>query len=198
VTAPGLLDQGRVVTIPNVITLVRLACIPVFLWLLFGRDDVVAAAWLLAALGSTDWVDGYIARRFNQVSDLGKVLDPTADRLLFIVCVGGIIVYGAVPLWFGLAVVAREVLLGGTLAVLTLFGMKRFDVTYAGKLGTALLMLGFPLLLVGTADVRAADLWRFIGWGFGLAGLTVSWYAAITYIPTIRASWAEGRKERRR
>jgi hypothetical protein len=82
--------------------------------------------------------------------------------------------------------------------VLTLFGMKRFDVTYAGKLGTALLMLGFPLLLVGTADVRGADLWRLIGWGFGLSGLVVSWYAAITYIPTIRASWAEGRKERRR
>ena len=89
-------SASRVLTVPNVVTVVRLLCLPVFLWLLFGRDQVVAAAVLLAVLGVTDFVDGYVARHFDQVSELGKVLDPTADRLLFIVGVGGIIIDGAV------------------------------------------------------------------------------------------------------
>ena len=101
---------GQILTAPNVITLVRLLCIPVFLWLLFGLDEQTAAAVLLAVLGATDWVDGYVARRFHQVSTLGKVLDPTADRILVGTAVIAVIMHGAVPLWFGLATLAREVL----------------------------------------------------------------------------------------
>ena len=71
-------DEDRIVTIPNVISVVRLACVPLFLWLLFGHDDRLAAAWLLAVLGATDWVDGYIARHFNQVSNAGQ--GPRPDR----------------------------------------------------------------------------------------------------------------------
>ena len=95
-------DPGtdRILTIPNVITLVRLCLLPVFLWLLFARDNRAAAAGLLAVLGTTDFLDGYIARHFNQVSELGKILDPVADRLLFFVAVGGIMLDGSVPLWF--------------------------------------------------------------------------------------------------
>ena len=84
-------DEDRILTIPNVITFVRLLCLPVYLWLLLGLDNRAAAAGLLAVLGATDWVDGYIARHFNQVSSLGKVLDPVADRFLFFVGVGGIL-----------------------------------------------------------------------------------------------------------
>ena len=80
---------NRIVTIPNLISFGRLACIPLFLWLLFGVENQYGAAVLLGVLGCTDWVDGFIARRYNQVSELGKVLDPTADRLVFIICVGG-------------------------------------------------------------------------------------------------------------
>ena len=92
-------DDGldRILTAPNVITLVRLLCIPLFLWLLFGAHRQTAAAVLLGVLGATDWVDGYVARRFGQVSTLGKVLDPTADRLLVGTAVISIMVYGAVP-----------------------------------------------------------------------------------------------------
>jgi len=93
----------RLLTIPNVISVVRLCCLPLFLYLLFGRDNRAAAAWLLAALGTTDWIDGYIARHFDQVSELGKILDPVADRLLFFVGVGGIMIDGSCPLWFGKA-----------------------------------------------------------------------------------------------
>jgi len=89
-----------VATVPNLITLLRLCCLPVFLWLLLGRDDRAAAAWLLGGLGATDWVDGWVARRFDQVSEFGKMFDPTADRLLFLVAIVAILVDGSAPAWF--------------------------------------------------------------------------------------------------
>jgi cardiolipin synthase (CMP-forming) len=188
---------SRVLTVPNVVTVVRLLCLPIFLWLLFGRDQVVAAAVLLAVLGATDFVDGYVARHFNQVSELGKVLDPTADRLLFIVGVGGIMIYGAAPLWFSLLVLFREVLVGAALVVLTALGMKRFDVSWWGKAGTLALMVSFPAFLLSDADVAVSGFMRVVAWGFGLPGLVLSYYAAITYVPLMRKNLAEGRAERR-
>lgn len=189
-------DMDRVLTVPNAITVVRLCCIPLFLWLLFGQDNRHAAAWLLAALGATDWVDGYIARRWNQISSLGKVLDPTADRLLFIVGVTAIIIDGSAPLWFSVAVVAREVVVSAALVILTAMGMERFDVNWYGKAGTFDLMFAFPLFLVGEADVRGAEIWHWMGWAFGLPGLALSYYAAFTYIPKMKASLATGRAKR--
>ena len=182
-------------TVPNVITLVRLAMVPVFLWLLFGADDWLSAGLLLGALGATDWVDGYIARRYNQVSELGKMLDPIADRVLFIVCVGGIIIAGAAPLWFSVLVVAREVVVGAVTAILTLRGMKRIDVQWVGKAATLALMFAFPFFLGGYANVRGSDLWMVIGWGFGIPGLILSYYAAFTYIPIWRKAYAESKAD---
>src|SRR6185295_15479886 len=91
--------DDRVLTVPNAISIVRLLCVPLFVYLLFGRDDRAYAAWLLGALGATDWVDGYIARHFDQVSTLGKVLDPMADRILLGVAVIALLVDGTVPTW---------------------------------------------------------------------------------------------------
>jgi cardiolipin synthase len=196
VTAQG--DANRLLTVPNAITLVRLSCLPLFLWLLFGKEDRVAAALLLGALGATDWVDGYVARRYHQVSELGKVLDPLADRLLFIVGVGALIIDGSVPLVFAWLVVIREVLLGAVLIVLTLAGMQRFDVSMWGKAGTFTLMVAFPLFLLGSSDVWGSDFWWLWGWLVGVPGLLLSYYAAFTYIPTIRRSLAAGRAARRR
>jgi cardiolipin synthase len=189
-------STSRVLTIPNVITIVRLACLPVFLWLLFAQEDRVAAALLLGALGATDFVDGYIARHFHQVSDLGKVLDPTADRLLFIVGVGGIMIDGAAPLWFSLLVLVREVAVGGAMVVLTAVGMKRVDVSWWGKAGTLALMVSFPAFLLSEAGISTEDLFRVIAWGFGIPGLLLSYYAAFTYIPVMRRNLALGRAER--
>jgi cardiolipin synthase len=189
--------QDRLLTLPNAITIVRLSCLPLFLWLLFGKENRVAAAALLGALGATDWVDGYVARRFHQISDVGKVLDPLADRLLFIVGVGALIIDGSVPLVFAWLVVAREVILGVTLVLLTLAGMQRFDVTWWGKAGTFALMVAFPMFLFGASGTSLDGLWQFVGWGFGIPGLVMSYYAAITYIPTIRRSLAAGRAARR-
>ena len=190
---------NRVVTVPNVVTIVRLGCIPLFLWLLFVAQNRAAAAVLLGVLGATDWLDGYVARRFDQVSELGKVLDPTVDRLLFIVCVGGIIIDGSAPLWFSVLVVIRELLVGGALVVLTLFGMKRFDVSWWGKAGTFGLMIAFPLFLLGSAsDTPFSSLCWALGWMCGIPALAFSYYAAITYIPTMRRALREGREERQR
>jgi cardiolipin synthase len=164
--------------------------------MLFGHDNRLGAAALLGTLGATDWVDGYIARHFNQVSNLGKVLDPTADRLLLIVCVGAIIYDGDAPGWFSVLVVAREILVGVTLVVLTLFGMKRFDVSWYGKAGTFALMCAFPLFLLSEAGTAIDGPAHVAGWGFALPGLVLSYYAAYTYIPIARHALREGREGR--
>jgi cardiolipin synthase (CMP-forming) len=197
VTGTAVSNPNRILTVPNIVTLVRLSCIPLFLWLLFGLEDRVLAAALLGALGATDWVDGYVARRFHQVSELGKVLDPLADRLLFIVGVGALIIDGSVPLWFAWAVVVREVVVGGALVVLTLAGMQRFDVSWWGKGSTFGLMVAFPLFLLGSADVRFADFYTAVAWLVGIPSLIISYYAAVLYIPTMRRSLAAGREARR-
>lgn len=184
-------------TVPNAISTARLCCIPWFLWILFHQHNRLAAALLLAAIGATDWIDGYIARRFHQVSELGKILDPTADRLLFIVAVVGLIIDRAAPLWFCVLVVVREVFIGGASAVLTLLGMKRFDVTWWGKTATFLLMFAFPLFLLHAATRSrwsTGSLW--LAWIFGIPGLVLSYYTAITYIPKMRTALREGRQER--
>jgi cardiolipin synthase len=187
----------RIVTIPNAISVVRLSCIPLFLWLLFVRDDRANAAWLLVGLGATDWIDGYIARRWNQVSTVGKVLDPTADRLLFIVGITAIIIDGSAPLWFSLAVLLREVILSVTLLVLTAMGMSRFDVSWHGKAGTFLLMGAFPSFLMSHSGEGMRQFWTAVAWLVGAPGLALSYYAAFTYIPIMRRSLAEGRAARK-
>jgi cardiolipin synthase (CMP-forming) len=190
--------SNRYLTVPNAFTLLRLCCIPLFLYLLFGRDNRAGAAWLLGGLGATDWVDGWLARRLNQTTEFGKIFDPIADRLLFIVAIGGIIVDRAAPLWFAWAVVAREVVFGGTVAIATLaFGMKRFDVTWWGKLATFLLMFAVPGFMLGATDFPLHQGFQIAAWLLGIPGLVVSYYTAVTYIPTIRASLRDGREAAR-
>jgi cardiolipin synthase (CMP-forming) len=186
--------SNRYLTLPNAFTLIRLCCIPLFLYLLFGRDNRAGAAWLLGGLGATDWFDGWLARRLNQTSEFGKIFDPTADRLLFIVAIGGIIVDHSAPPWIAWAVVTREVLVGGTVAIATLaFGMKRFDVTWWGKTATFLLMFAFPGFMLGASKFPGHQGFEIASWLLGIPGLILSYYTAITYIPMIRASLREGR-----
>lgn len=189
--------EDRVLTVPNVLSLVRLACIPLFVYLLFARDERYHAALLLAVLGATDWVDGYVARHFNQVSTLGKVLDPTADRLLLGVGVLSIIIDGSVPLAIGLAVLSREVLVGLTAVGLAAFGATRIDVTWVGKAGTFCNMVAFPLFLAAADPTLTWDTTaRTLAWAFIVPGLGLSWYAAAGYVPLARQALREGRKPR--
>lgn len=176
----------RILTIPNLITVVRLSLLPVFLWLLFGRDDRATAAWLLAALGTTDFLDGWIARRFNQMSDLGKVLDPVADRLLFFVGVGGILIDGSVPTWFAVAVLVREALVAGATLTLAALGARRIEVTWFGKAGACALMVAFPLFLASESTLGYANSLETLAYVAGLPGLALSWWSAILYVPLAR------------
>jgi cardiolipin synthase len=183
----------RIATVPNALSLIRLACIPVFLWLVFGEEDHAAAALLLAALGATDWVDGYVARRFDQVSAVGKVLDPTADRLLLVVGIGTIIAVDAAPAWVAWAAVVREAVVAVAAVALAALGARRIDVTRVGKAGTFATMTAFPLFLAASSDLSWAATARALGWVCAIPGLVLSYWAAITYVPLAKAALAEGR-----
>lgn len=198
VVAPDQDEAGldRIFTLPNAITMVRLACLPVFLWLLFAQDDRHAAAWLLAALGVTDHIDGYIARRWHQVSTLGKVLDPVADRLLFFVGGGAIVIDGSIPLWVGVAVLVKEVAVSVATVGLALAGARRIDVTWWGKAGTFALMMAFPLFLVSHADIFWADAARVMAWLTVIPGLVLSYIALAMYVPLGLTALREGRADR--
>ena len=192
----GASSEDRIVTLPNLISLVRLLCMPLFLYLLFGQDDPLSASVLLGALGATDWIDGYIARNYNQVSNLGKILDPVADRLLFFVGVGGILVYGAVPVWFAAMVLVREVVVAITTVVLAAMGARRVDVTWWGKAGTFCLMVAFPMFLASEAAFRLADLAEICAWGFGIPGLVMSYVSWAMYLPLGLKALELGRADR--
>jgi len=185
--------EWRPFTVPNAMSLVRLACIPLFVWLLFTQDDRVLAAILLAVLGSTDWVDGWFARRFDQVSELGKILDPAADRLLMLTAVISMWIDGSAPAWFAILTLLREGLV--TIAALGLasLGVERFDVSWWGKTGTFFLLFAYPFLLGGASTIAGADVLRVLGWLCGIPGLAIAWYAAWGYVPIARAGLATSR-----
>ena len=185
--------EDRVFTIPNLITVIRLCLLPVFVWLLFGQDDRAAAAWLLAALGTTDFFDGYVARHFNQVSELGKVLDPVADRLLFFVGVGSILIDGSVPVWFAVAVLVREALVAGATLTLAAMGAARVDVTWFGKAGAFGLMIAFPFFLGSHSDLSWAETSGDLAWVAGIPGLLLAWWSLVLYVPLARRALRDGR-----
>jgi cardiolipin synthase len=191
-TAPREVDT--LWTIPNLFTLLRLLCLPLFLYLLIGRDNPAAAGWLLGGLGATDWVDGYLARRLGQVSEFGKKFDPTVDRLLFIVALLAIIAEDAAPRWFCIAVLVRELAVGVAIAIATIFfSMARFDVTLLGKAATFLLLFAIPGFLIGWSDFPLHAWFLVVSWLLGIPGLVLSYYTAVRYIPQIRHGVAVGR-----
>ncbi len=184
-------------TVPNIITSVRLCLIPVFVWLLFGRDNRAGAAVMLAALGATDWVDGAVARKFNQVSNLGKILDPVADRLLLGTGVICILIDGAVPAVVAIPVVGREVLVSLAVLALAALGAKRIDVTWAGKMATFANMVAFPLFLLSHDEafsLRGPA--RAIAWTVALVGIGFGYYSLAKYVPIGKAALREGRAGR--
>ncbi|MBL6636011.1 MAG: CDP-alcohol phosphatidyltransferase family protein [Actinobacteria bacterium] len=183
---PAISMFDGMVTIPNAVTLIRLLCLPIFLWVLFGLNNQHAAAWLLGSIGATDWVDGYLARRLNQTSEFGKIFDPTVDRLLFFVGVIALIIDGSVPLWFAVIVLGRELFVAAMMLVATfVFNMERFDVTWWGKTATFLLMLTFPGFLMGESGMPIAGAFTITSWILGVPGIILSVYTALAYIPLV-------------
>jgi cardiolipin synthase len=189
-----ILVQLRMV--PNLVTMARLLCIPLFVWILFGQNDRTMAALLLAALGATDWIDGRLARRLGQVSELGKILDPTADRLMFLVAIIAMMIDHSVPLWFAILSLVREGAVGAAALVLGAMGARRVDVTWLGKCATFGLMFAFPLFLAGHSTVSWHETGEVLAWICGVPSLVLSYYTVIEYIPIGKAALAEGRRQR--
>lgn len=190
--------EDRIFTVPNLISLLRLVCIPVFLWLLFAADDRWAAAWLWGAVGATDWVDGWWARKFDAVSELGKLLDPVTDRAVLIVGIAAVGIDEAVPWWLVVLTLAREVIVAVAGLVLQALGARRIDVTWWGKCATFGLYFSFPLLLAGASDVGVADWFWWAGWICAVPSLLYSYLSAAQYIPLGLEALRSGRVDKRR
>jgi cardiolipin synthase len=189
-------------TWPNVVTAVRLLLLPVFLWLLFSTNHRALAAWLLAFLGATDWIDGYLARALRQVSNIGKVLDPVADRLLVMVALFSVAAAAGVPWWFAIATLVRELIVSTLTLLLAALGAARINVLWWGKVSTFALMTCYPMFLLTTnPHHRALSTWqhdfRDATWVIGLMGLALAWIVLFGYIKPALAALRAGRQGRR-
>jgi len=187
----GSLD--RVWTVPNFISLLRVLLLGLFCWLLIGPDRRIAATVVLMVVGITDFLDGYLARRFHQVSTLGKVLDPVADRLVLVTGVLAITVYGAVPIWLAVVVLGRELLVSVAVVALAALGARRIDVVWAGKAGTFGLMCCFPLFLLGDDPATWARVLTNVTWAALVPALILSFAATVAYVPLALRAFGERR-----
>ena len=172
---------ARVWTVPNVLSMLRLAGVPVFLWLVLGPEADAWALGLLALSGFTDWLDGYLARRLDQRSALGEILDPVADRLYILAVVVGLALREIVPWWLALVLPARDALLWCLVPFLRRRGYSALPVHFLGKAATFNLLYAFPLLLLGDGSGVVADLARIFGWAFAVWGIGLYWWAGVLY-----------------
>lgn len=172
----------RVLTIPNLVSFARLAGVPLFLYLVLGPHEDGWAVVVLAIGGTSDWVDGFLARRLNQTSRLGELLDPLADRLYIVATVVALTIREVIPLWFTLALLARELLLGVCLLVLRRYGYGPPPVHYVGKSATFILLLALPILLLLKVS-PGTEFWTYpSGWSLAWWGLVLYWIAALFYV----------------
>lgn len=184
-------QSERVWTIPNIISLVRLAGVPLFLWLVLGPE---ADGWALGVLmlsGVTDWLDGYLARRLGQTSQLGQILDPVADRLYILAVVVGLAVRDIIPWWLAVLLPARDLLLWGLVPFLRTRGYHALPVHFLGKAATANLLYAFPLLLLGDGEGVVATLAQVFGWAFAIWGTGLYWWAGLLYAWQVRKLLAD-------
>lgn len=186
---PITFSRKELLTWPNMFTLARLVAIPVFLWLLFGRDNRAAAAWLLAALGSTDWVDGWLARKLDQGTEFGRIFDPTVDRALFLVSIPAIVIDGSMPLWVAALALGREVLVAVGALYMAARKVAPFQVTWEGKTGTFLMLIAVPMFLGGNSTLSYAGFLAVVAWLCAIPGLAYGFWAAFgQYLPQARAA----------
>lgn len=174
-------EGNRVLTLPNAITLFRLLLIPIFLFVAWDRHRLILAGLLLGFIGATDWVDGYLARRLNQTSTVGKVIDPSADRLLLIAAGVVTLHQSLMPAWLLVMIFAREIAVASVVGAVAIRFKQRLDVVYYGKAGTLLMMFGFPFFVFAGANTSFSIGFRVIGYVFLLPGLAVLFLALGSY-----------------
>ncbi len=183
---PDTTPSDAILTIPNVVSLVRLAAVPYFLWLLLAQDRPGVAGLLLLAIGGTDWIDGTLARRLGQVSALGQKLDPVADRVAIVAAIIGGWIAGILPTLIIAPLLIREVMMTIVAFVLLARGAGTLEVRYLGKVATFLIYGSIPSFYLAAAEM-APSFFTALGWVSGIVGLALYWWVAIRYLGDARA-----------
>ncbi len=181
----------RVLTIPNVISIIRLAGVPLFLWLILVPEADGLALAVLAISGVSDYADGYLARKLNQTSKLGAILDPVADRLYILSTVIGLGIRDIIPWWVAIILPARDAFLWCLVPFLRTRGYSALPVHFLGKAATANLLYAFPLLLLGDGTGVLATLAKVFGWAFAIWGTGLYWWAGLLYAWQVRKLMAD-------
>jgi cardiolipin synthase (CMP-forming) len=177
-----LYDTDRAWTLPNLLSLLRLAGVPLMLWLILGPQADGLAVLVLAAGGLTDWLDGYLARAWHQTSRLGQMLDPIADRLYILAVLIGLALREIIPWWLLVIVVARDVMIACLVPLLKTRGFSSLPVHFLGKAATFSLLYAFPLVLLGSGEQGWLQLAWVLGWAFAIWGTALYWYAGGLYV----------------
>ncbi|MGH8869597.1 MAG: CDP-alcohol phosphatidyltransferase family protein [Actinomycetes bacterium] len=175
-------QTSRVLTVPNLLSALRLAGVPVFLWLVLAVEEDAWALVLLAASGFSDWLDGQLARKWGQVSRLGQVLDPVADRLYILATVVGLAIRGIIPWWLVPVLLGRDVVIVALYPLLRRHGYGPLPVHFLGKAATFNLLYAFPLLLLGDGSSLHATVAKVAGWAFAVWGTALYWWAGALYV----------------
>jgi cardiolipin synthase len=189
-------STSRILTVPNALSLLRILLIPAFVYLIVHEGTEMTGMLLFAGVAATDWVDGFVARRTGQVSELGKVLDPTADRLAMAAGLIAMVVAGAFPLWAALLVLVRDVLILGAGAVLLLARRRRIDVRFVGKVATFGLMTGMTWIAWGNFGLPLAAAARATGWAVYAVAVVEYYAATVLYVGDMYRAFAAPRLDR--
>jgi cardiolipin synthase len=182
---PTLSMKEQFMTVPNLLSMLRLALVPVFLYLLLN-EKYLSAIVVLALSSLTDYLDGYFARKFNQVTRLGQLLDPAADRLYIFSTLVGLSITGIIPVWLALVIIGRDVVLAIAYPILATHGYGPLPVHYLGKTGTFALLYAFPLLLMAYIWQPIAFILEPLAWAFALWGVGLYWWGAAVYLRQVR------------
>jgi len=177
-----LVTANNIWTIPNALSGLRLLGVPVFFWLIVGPESDGFALIILIVSSFTDWLDGYLARRLNQFSRLGELLDPLADRLYVIAALVALYIRDLLPIWVVVALLLRDALMSLLLVYLKRFGITGVPVHFVGKAATMNLLYALPLILLGTFSGLIGQLAFIFGWAFLIWGITMYWYAGLLYL----------------
>lgn len=175
-------DTERVLTVPNALSVLRLVGVPLFLWLLLGPRNDLAAIGVLAVGGFTDWLDGFLARRWHQRSRVGQMLDPVADRLYIVAIVFGLAIRDFIPWWLVIVLLVRDVLLVAVIPLLRSRGWTSLPVHFIGKAATFCLLYAFPLIVLGSLSGDIGVAAKVLGWAFAIWGTGLYWWAGLLYI----------------
>jgi cardiolipin synthase (CMP-forming) len=178
-------QSNNIATIPNALSAARLLGVPVFFWLIVGpkRDDL--ALYILVLSAFTDWLDGYLARRLNQFSRLGELLDPLADRLYILAALLALFIRDLIPVWVVVALLSRDLLMSLVLLYLKRYGITGIPVHFVGKAATMNLLYALPLILLGNFQNIYGEVAHVFAWAFLIWGITLYWYAAALYLKQI-------------